>query len=114
VAAKGTEARAAIRRACLALLVLVVALGVSEWTVWTATVTSDKPTGAAGDTCEAAGDHYHQVAARPLTEVPNQRSSTGEDFRAAREERRAQKAERRHALRAFAEACEVGAAGPSA
>jgi hypothetical protein len=104
---------AAIKRAGLALLVLLVALAVSEWTVWTATVTTNHPAPNGQDACDAAGDRYRDVAALPITQLPNPQVVTQEEFHAARTARAAQLAERSAALREYSDACVSQAARSS-
>jgi hypothetical protein len=104
---------ATIKRASLILLALLVAFAISEWTVWTATVESNQPVAVDQDACDAAGDRYREVAARPITQLPNPQTVPQEEYNAARSERAAQIAERSAALREYSETCQVGAARPS-
>jgi hypothetical protein len=91
----------------LGTLALVVLLGVVGWTAWV--VTRPNPVNVDQATCDAAGDHYHALAEQPFVDVPNRRTATPAEYRAAQRERQEQRAERRAALRAFDRACEVGA-----
>lgn len=103
------------KHAGLVVLVLVIALGVAGWTEWTATVRSRQPVFDQAS-CDAAGDRYREVAARPITQLPElpiREAPTAVErraFRVASEERSAQFAARGAALHAYARACHVGAA----
>ncbi len=104
--------RDSLKRAALALLLFVVALGVAEWTVWTAAVRSRHSLSDQAQ-CDAAGDQYRVVAARPITQLPPQEPVTKleeMEYRVASEERSDQFAARGAALHTYAEACNLGAA----
>jgi len=100
----------AVKRASAVLLALVLALGLTEWTVWiVVSAGGHVPKGARQAMCDAAGDRYHLIAAGMTVQTPALGTATQQGVGPTA--RAANVAERSAALREYATACSVGAAG---